>query len=163
MVEQIEILTLKIKEYDRRIGVIAKGNPVIEKLRAIPGIGPLIALAFMLHIDDPGRFPNGGSLAKYLGLTPRHRFSAGKGYQTNITKAGDKQMRALMIQAAHGFLRCKQDSDLKRWAEALLERKGRKGPQEKVLTALARKLSRLLHHLWLTGNSYEPFFHTNKK
>ena len=73
-------------------------------------------------------------------------------------------MRALLVQGAHGFLRSKQDSDLKRWAEALLKRKGRKGPpKKKVLAALARKLAKLLHHLWITGSEYNPFYHSQSQ
>jgi len=42
---------------------------------------------------------------------------------------------------------------LKRWAEGLVARVGKK----RALVALARKLAVLLHTLWVRGDSYRPF------
>ena len=68
-----------------------------------------------------------------------------------ITKEGDPEMRRLLVQAAHACLLTKTDSELKRWALALAERKGR----GKAVVALARKLAVLMHHLWVTGEVYQ--------
>jgi hypothetical protein len=62
-------------------------------------------------------------------------------------------MRRLLVQAAHVMLRSRQDSALKRWGEKPAERKGKK----KAVVATARKIGVLLHHLWITGESFEPF------
>jgi hypothetical protein len=51
------------------------------------------------------------------------------------------------------LLLTKVDSELKTWALALAERRG-KG---KAVVALARKLAVLMHHLWVTGEVYQPF------
>jgi len=60
-------------------------------------------------------------------------------------------MRRLPVQAAHSCLLTKADSELKSWALALAERKG-KG---KAVVALARKLAVLMHHLWVTGEVFQ--------
>ena len=62
-------------------------------------------------------------------------------------------MRRLLVQAAHASLRCRQDSALKRWSEQLIDRRG-KG---KALVAVARKISVLLHHLWVSGEVFDAF------
>jgi hypothetical protein len=48
-------------------------------------------------------------------------------------------------------LRCRRDNALKRWAERLAERAGKR----KAIVALARKLAVLLHRLWVTGKDYQ--------
>ncbi len=57
----------------------------------------------------------------------------------------------MLVQAAHGCLRSRQDADLKRWAEQLAGRIGKK----KAVVALARKLAVLLHRLWVRGEDYQ--------
>ena len=58
---------------------------------------------------------------------------------------------SLLVQAAHGCLRSRQDTELKRWSEQLSGRIGNK----KAVVALARKLAVLLHRLWVTGEDYQ--------
>jgi transposase len=70
-----------------------------------------------------------------------------------ITREGDAEMRMLLVQAAHGLLRSRQDSQLKQWAQDLAGRIGTK----KAVVALARKLAVLMHALWVQGEVYHPF------
>ena len=57
--------------------------------------------------------------------------------RARITRQGDTEMRTLLVQAAHGLLRSRADSDLKQWAQGLAGRVGKK----KAVVALARKLA----------------------
>jgi transposase len=52
-----------------------------------------------------------------------------------------------------------QDCDLRRWGLKLATRGG-KNAKKRAVVAVARKLAVLLHHLWVTGDVYEPF-HTS--
>jgi transposase len=47
------------------------------------------------------------------------------------------------------------DCDLRRWGLKLAERGGRNG-KKRAIVATARKLAVLLHHLWVSGEVYEP-------
>ena len=91
--------------------------------------------------------------APALGLRPKLRESGGKGHAGSITREGDNEMRWLLVQAAHAALAVRRDSALKRWAELLVQRIGKR----KTVVALARKLGVLLHRLWVSGESYRPF------
>jgi transposase len=112
-----------------------------------------VATYFVLTIDDPDRFKNSRDVAPFFGLRPSMRESASVKHFGRITKEGDPEMRRLLVQAAHALLLTKADSELKTWALALAERRG-KG---KAVVALARKLAVLMHHLWVTGEVYQPF------
>ena len=51
------------------------------------------------------------------------------------------------------------DTDLRRYGLRLCERGG-KNAKKRAVVAVARKLAVLLHHLWVTGDAYEPLYHT---
>ena len=53
------------------------------------------------------------------------------------------------------------DCDLRRWGLKLAERGGRNG-KKRAIVATARKLAVLLHHLWVSGEVYEPL-HNNSR
>lgn len=59
------------------------------------------------------------------------------------------------MQCAHQILRSRYDSDLKRTAQRIMS-KG--GARSIAVTAVARKLAVLLHHLWVSGEVYEPLY-----
>jgi hypothetical protein len=61
-----------------------------------------------------------------------------------------------MVQGAHYILGLfGQDSDLRRWGLKLSERGGTNA-KKRAVVAVARKLSVLLHKLWVSGEAYEP-------
>ena len=65
-------------------------------------------------------------------------------------------LRKLLVQGAHGILMERApDTDLKRWGRKLAGRGG-KNAKKRAIVAVARKLAVLLHHLWATGEVYEP-------
>lgn len=65
-------------------------------------------------------------------------------------------MRRLLIGSAHYIIwPFGEDSDLRRWGLKLVGRGG-KNAKKKAVVAVARKLAVLLHHLWVTGDDYDP-------
>jgi transposase len=153
LLEQLDLLSGEIARRDSDLEEMAKGMPVVEQLRGVPGVGVIVALYFVLTVDDPDRFRNSREVAAFFGLRPAIRESALMSHYGRITKEGDPEMRRLLVQAAHALLLTKADCELKSWAQKLAERRG-KG---KAVVALARKLAVLMHHLWVTGEEYRRF------
>jgi len=153
LLEQLDLLTGEIERRNEHLEEMVKDLPEVAHLREIPGVGPVVATYFVLTIDDPDRFKNSRDVASFFGLRPSMRESASVTRFGRITKEGDPEMRRLLVQAAHACLLTKADSELKRWALAVAERKG-KG---KAVVALARKLAVLMHRLWVTGEVYQAF------
>ena len=151
LLEQLDLLSGEIARRNEHLEEMVKELPEVEHLRQIPGVGPVVATYFVLTIDDPNRFRHSRDVASFFGLRPSMRESASVSHFGRITKEGDPEMRRLLVQAAHACLLTKADSELKTWALALAERKG-KG---KAVVALARKLAVLMHHLWVTGEVYQ--------
>ena len=110
----------------------------------------------MLTLGDPDRFARSRDVGAYLGLVPRRDASGRRDPELRITKAGDRDLRRLLVQCAHQIVgREREDSDLRRWGKSLAAR-GKKNAKKRAVVAVARKLAVLLHRLWVTGSVYEP-------
>jgi transposase len=153
----IESLTKTIREMDREVERVCRERyPETMLLRQIAGVGPITALCFVLTIEDPNRFAKSRSVGAYLGLRPKQRDSGDHQPQLRITKAGDRLLRRLLVSAAHYILGpFGPDTDLRRWGLRMAERGGN-AAKKRAVVAVARRLSVLLHRLWVTGEEYEP-------
>jgi transposase len=157
LLEEVESLTEKIHGCDEGIEQMAREQyPETELLRQVSGVGTLIALTFVLTIEDPDRFPKSREVGCYVGLRPKRSDSGERQPQLGISKEGDIYLRKLLVQGAHCILgRRGPDTDLQRWGLKLAERGG-KNAKKRAIVAVARKLAILLHRLWVTGEVYEP-------
>lgn len=158
VLETVAQLTQQIRAYDRQIETIATERyPETALLRAIPGVGPLTALCYVLTLEDPHRFSKSRAVGAYLGLCPRQWASGQHTAQLRITKSGDVMLRRLLVSAANYILGpFGPDSDLRRWGMQVHARGGRYAKQRAVV-AIARKLACVLHSLWVNGTVYQPF------
>jgi len=163
LLREIESLNERIAEYNGRIEQIAKQvHPEVARLKQVKGVGTLIALTYVLTLDDPHRFRRSRDAGCYLGLRPGRRNSGQSEPQLHISKEGDRYLRTLMVQGAHYILGpFGQDSDLRRWGLKLAERGGRNA-KKRAVVAVARKLAVLLHKLWVSGEVYEPLRNNHK-
>lgn len=156
LLSMIGELSERIRAFDREVEAWAQRWPVTQRLRQIKGVGPLSSLVFVLTLDDPHRFARSRSVAAYLGLVPASRSSGLSSPQLPITKHGDALLRRLLVQAAHYILGpFGQDSDLRSFGLELARRGGKSG-KKRAVVAVARKLSVLMHRLWISGEDYEP-------
>jgi len=162
LLKEVESLTEKIKDSDREIEQIArKDYPETALLQQVGGVGPLIALTFVLTVEDKDRFQKSRDIGCYIGLRPRRSDSGQRQPQLRITKEGDPYLRTMLVQGAHYIIsRRGPDTDLKRWGLRLAERGGKRA-KKKAVVAVARKLSILLHRLWVRGEVYEPLRNRN--
>ena len=153
----IEVVSEQIREYNERIEELAQQSyPQVELLKQVKGVGTLIALTFLLTLEDAHRFRKSRDVGCYLGLQPGRRNSGQSEPQMHITKEGDPYLRTLLVQGAQHILGpFGPDCDLRRWGLKLAERGGRNA-KKRAIIATARKLAVLLHRLWVSGEVYEP-------
>jgi len=169
----IEALSERIHEYNQQIEKIARESyPQVARLEQVKGVGTLIALTYLLTLEDPHRFRKSRDVGCYVGLQPGRRNSgkseprrnSGKSEpQMHISKEGDPYLRTLLVQGAHHILGpFGADSDLRRWGLKLAERGGKNGKKRAVI-ATARKLAVLLHRLWVSAEAYEPLRNSHQR
>jgi transposase len=164
LLEQIGSLTERIRQYERQLETISKEHyPETELLRQVEGIGPLTALTFVLTLEDPYRFEKSRSVGAYLGLVPATDRSGERDPQRRISKEGDEMLRKLLVGSAHYILGpFGSDSDLRRHGEKIAARGG-KNSKKRAAVAVARKLSVLLHRLWVSGEIYDPLHNAHRR
>jgi transposase len=164
VMKSIEDLTTRIRHYDRLLDKLcAQKYPETEALRAISGVGPVTALAFVLSIEHSSRFEKSRDVGPFLGLVPKRDKSGQTDKQLGITKAGDAYLRRLLVGCAQYILGAfGPDCDLRRFGMKLAARGG-KNAKRRAVVAVARKLAVMMHHLWKSAEAYDPFYRRNLK
>jgi len=126
----------------------AKKWPEVLRLMTHPGVGSLTALAFVLIIGTPERFPCGKQIGSYVGLIPSEDSSAGHQRLGHVSKQGNALLRFLLGEAAQAAARC--DSDWRRRYVHLAMRR-----QKNIAkVAMARRLAVRLYWMWRNGWEY---------
>jgi len=144
-------LETEFKRLHRELLALVRADPVCRQLMSVPGVGAIVAITFKSGVDDPGRFRRSRDVGPHFGLTPRKYQSGELDVTGSISKVGDRMVRTALYEAASVMLtRTVRFSSLKAWAMAVARRRGMK----KARVALARKLSVVLHRMWIDGTSF---------
>lgn len=153
----IDQLNKTIAGYDRAIDKLVETRyPEVERLTQVRGVGNLTGLTYVLVLEDAHRFRRSRVVGAFLGLTSKKDQSGKSDPERGITKAGDRLLRRLVVQGAQYILGpFGEDCDLRRHGERIAARGGKKA-KRRAAVAVARKLSVLLHRLWVSGQTYEP-------
>jgi transposase len=147
----IESLTAEIQTVDARLATYARADAVVTRLQSVPGVGPVVSLTFRAFVDDVSRFKTAGQVSAAIGLVPREDSSAERRHRGHITKAGPRELRSLLVQAAWSCWRSKTSGTLRAWVERLASRRGKRI----AVVALARRLSRILYALWRDDSTFD--------
>lgn len=139
--EDLRALNLRIHDMDKEIAALSRQQPGYDPLLTIPGVGPLIAAAFVSDVSA-SQFANGRQLSAWCGLVPRQHSSGGKNRLSSLSKQGNRHLRTLIIHGARAMMRGvqKRDDPLGEWLRALITRCG----AMKAVVALANKLTRII-------------------
>ena len=98
LLQALESLSERIAEYNQQIEQIAKQSyPQTALLKQVKGVGTLIALTYLLTLEDPHRFRKSRDAGCYVGLQPGRRNSGQSEPQMHISKEGDPYLRTLLV------------------------------------------------------------------
>ena len=147
----LTMLTAEIGTLDREVAQIAASDPVVARLQTVPGVGPVVAVTFRAFVDDVQRFPSAAHLSAAIGLVPREDSSADRRHRGHLTKAGPRELRSLLVQAAWVAWRSGRRGALRAWTDRLAARRGKRI----AVVALARRLSRILYAIWRDDTVFE--------
>lgn len=152
----VDAINAEIKKLDLELETLARERyPASERLRQIPGVGPLSALCFVLTLESPAHFAHARAVGAYLGLVPRRDQSGQSDKQLGITKAGHVQLRCLLVNCAHYILGPFGPPCALRAAGERIAARGGKSAKKRAVIAVARKLAVTLLALWKTGADYQ--------
>ena len=142
-----DYLTAKLTQIDKRIEELAEDESYrenVSKLKCFLGIKTQTALSVITETGDFKRFPDAGHYAAYLGLVPGEDSSGGDQNRLGITKAGNRHLRMLLVEASQSYARGQAGHKSK----ALAERQEGNSPAviqyaDKANERLRRKFYRL--------------------
>ena len=142
LLTQIKQKTEMIQALDKRISATASDSEEARRLQSIPGVGPITALAIEAFAPDLATFRRGRDFAAWLGLVPKQHSTGGKQRLGRMSKAGQSDIRRLLIIGAMSRLNWLGRKSIKEgsWLDRI---KGRK-PRLLVAVALANKMARMI-------------------
>ena len=145
-------LEQQIVAMNEEVEQIACSDPACQRLRQIPGIGPLVATAIVAAIGNGAAFHKGREFSSWLGLVPRQHSTGGKARLFGISKRGNCYLRKLLVHGARSaVLRVRRErSPFGPWLNAL----ERRSPVKVVITAAANKLARIAWAVLSSGQDY---------
>ena len=146
-------LQIELKEIEAKLLAWHRADAVGRRLAQIPSVGPIIATMLVMKTPDPATFRSGRHFAAWLGLTPKDHSTAGKMRLGKITRAGDEDLRRLLVVGATAVIQQARRGrgQHAHWLLALIKRK----PPKLAAVALANKVARIAWKLMLTGESYD--------
>ena len=141
-----------IANFQQQIEQLAGHHPAYLNLLLVPGIGPLIASAYIAAIGNGRQFKCGRQVSAWLGLVPRQYGTGGKIQLKNISKNGDRYLRTLMIHGARAVITrgLKNRPALAQWVQPIIDRQG----FNKAVVAMVNKLALVA---WVIVTTGEPF------
>lgn len=147
LVDGIDAFEMKIVAHARRDGMA-------RRLATIPGIGPITASLIATSVVDIGRFSTARQFAAWLGLVPGQSSTGGKTRLGRITKAGNREIRTLLVLGATSMVyrAAGWNSAVGAWLRKILERR----PVRLATVALANKMARIAWAVMTREEVYRP-------
>jgi len=150
---QLELVKRQILEADRRVLAWHRASKVSKRLEAIPGVGPLIATALVASVPDPSIFRSGRDMSAWIGLVPKQNSTGGKERLGNISKAGNRYLRKLLVIGALSVIRRAKILGYTKhpWLVRLIERRS----TMIAAIALANKIARMAWAMMARNETYK--------
>jgi transposase len=137
----LEFVESQIRAVEKRLAEVTKDDVVVQQLLKEAGVGLITAVTLRAEIGRFDRFRNGKQLSRFCGLSPRNASSGQRQADAGLIKAGNAQLRAVLIETAHRLVRCQS-----RWACLALKLRAERKPGSVVAAAVANRWMRWLHY-----------------
>lgn len=153
LLAQIAEKTARISTKTKTVKELSAQADTARRLQTMPGVGPLTALAVEAFAPDMTSFRRGRDFAAWLGLVPRQFSSGGKERLGRVSKAGQADIRRLLIIGAMSRLnlRGRRNITQNSWLGRMLERK----PRMLVAIALANRMARQIWAMLTKDQDYQ--------
>jgi transposase len=150
--EEWKDLDQQLEDMNHEVERIASSDPACQRLRQIPGIGPLVATAIVAAIGNGAAFRKGRDFAAWTGLVPKQHSTGGKTKLAGISKRGNRYLRRILIHGARSVVfRSKRERiAMGEWMNTLEARASR----NVLIVAMANKLARIAWAVLSSGQDY---------
>jgi transposase len=154
-----EMLSLcKLRDaIEQRAATLLADNADAQRLRQIPGIGPIIALTILAEAGDLRRFSHHRQFLKFCGLDLSTRQSGQFRGTTQLSKHGNARLRAAFWMAASVAVRMRENSFRAKYERYMRADPASADRKRKAYVAVAAKMARVAYALVRSGADYRPY------
>ena len=131
----------EIELAERQLERMTQDDPVVKRLKELPGVGDVTAWVIRASVGRFDRFQTGKQLSRYCGLSPRNASSGAKQADAGLIKAGDPYLRATLVEAAHRLVRTHE-----RWRDLNQRMRQAGKPPCVIAAAVANRWVRWMFH-----------------
>ncbi len=139
--DRLEQFNHEVRQVERELQAWADEDRLCLKLMELAGIGLITAVTLRAEIGRFDRFAKGKQLARFCGLSPRNASSGTRQADSGLIKAGNPQLRSILIEAAHRLMLREP-----RWRKFSARLRRRKKPTNVIVAAVANRWIRWLFH-----------------
>lgn len=129
-----------------------------QRLRKIPGIGPIIALSIIAEAGDVRRFGHHRQFLKFCGLDLATQQSGTFRGRTKLSKYGNARLRRTFWLAGQVAIRQRENAFRDKFERYIAKDRDNPDLRRKALTAITAKMARVVHAIIKSGSDYRPFF-----
>ncbi len=135
-----------------------RAHPDYQRLRTLPGVGPILALTILTEAGDLRRFSHHRQFLKFCGFDLSTQQSGQFRGTSRLSKHGNARLRYAFWMAANGAVRMRQNTFREKYARYIKPDPQNPDRKRKALCAVAAKVARVAHGLIKTGTNYRPYF-----
>lgn len=152
LLRRIDQQTSELDILRKHMNAVSEVGETARRLRTLPGIGPIGALAIETFSPEMSTFRRGRDFASWLGLVPRQHSTGGRQRLGKTTKMGQRDIRRLLISGAMAVIRwaVRRPGSFGPWLQAMLARK----PRLVAAIALANKMARAIWAMLTKDQDY---------
>ncbi len=133
-------------------------NPDYQRLRQIPGIGPITVLTVFAEAGDLRRFGHHRKFLKFCGLDLATYQSGQFRGHAKLSKFGNARLRRAFWIAAQVAIRQPDNSFRAKYERYIARDRDNTDLKRKAVTAITAKMARTAHAIIKSGADYRPFF-----
>jgi transposase len=142
---------------ENRANTLLESNADYQRLRTIPGIGPISALTILAEAGDLRRFSHHRQFLKFCGLDLATEQSGQFRGLSRLSKRGNARLRAAFWMAASVAVRMRENSFRTKFERYMRSDPGSADRKRKAYVAVAAKVARVAYALIRSGVDYRCF------
>ncbi len=142
---------------EERADNLLSSNEDYQRLRRIPGIGPISALTILAEAGDLRRFSHHRQFLKFCGFDLATEQSGQFRGLSRLSKRGNARLRAVFWMAAGVAVRLRENSFRAKFERYMRTDPGSTDRKRKAYVAVAAKVARVVYALIRSGADYRCF------
>ena len=158
VIGHIRQLVQQRDEIERQAHTLLADHPDYQRLRQLPGVGPIIALTVLAEAGDLRRFRHHRQFLKFCGFDlATHQSGQFRG-RSKLSKHGDARLRRVFWMAVQVAVRQRENSFRDKYRRYIARDPDDRDLNRKALTAVAAKMARVAHAVVTSETDYRPFY-----